>query len=278
MAVTDDSAARILAKCARHCCICRRFRPLHLQVHHIIERHDGGSDDVDNLIAICVTCHSDVHTSTKLTRRFTVSELKMHREAVFELVSSGRLPAGDIEADSMQELSARIVDQLRSLEDKLPALKPEIPSKAMELLLAAVCEAAPIQISRFNQGLMAKVNTRAFNFPDLIGPDAYPPLIEMLLSRGLLKEDDVQLHVTHAGYALVDDIESSEARFTMKKIKCLSCHLHFIICTWYPDRHRAENIICPECGQRSGHFMVGQQQEFGYIFQHVPGHALPLEF
>jgi hypothetical protein len=39
-------------------------------VHHIVEQADGGGDELDNLIPICRTCHSDVHTNTKLTRRF----------------------------------------------------------------------------------------------------------------------------------------------------------------------------------------------------------------
>ena len=41
---------RMMVRCGRRCCICRRFRPTKLQVHHIVERSQGGSDDEDNLI------------------------------------------------------------------------------------------------------------------------------------------------------------------------------------------------------------------------------------
>src|SRR5437868_14047629 len=94
MAIPPNLVAEVLAKCGRHCCICRRFRPTQLQVHHITEKSEGGGDELDNLIAICVSCHSDVHTNTKLSRRFTARELKLHREEVFRLVSEGKLPSG----------------------------------------------------------------------------------------------------------------------------------------------------------------------------------------
>ena len=93
MAIPEAVVADVLVKCARHCCICRRFDPLHLQVHHIEERSKGGSDDSDNLIAICLTCHCDVHTETLFTRRFTVTELKGHRDAIYALVAAGKLPS-----------------------------------------------------------------------------------------------------------------------------------------------------------------------------------------
>jgi len=73
---------------------------MHLQIHHIHELEDGGTDDRDNLIPICVTCHVDVHTQTKLTRRFSRGELKKLRDSVIALVKAGKLPAGpDVEFD-----------------------------------------------------------------------------------------------------------------------------------------------------------------------------------
>ena len=65
----------MMVKCARRCCICRRFRPTKLQVHHIVERSNGGSDDESNLIVVCFSCHSDVHTKVPFSRRFSQGEL-----------------------------------------------------------------------------------------------------------------------------------------------------------------------------------------------------------
>ena len=36
-----------------------------LEVHHIIYRSNGGSDDLDNLITLCEDCHKDIHDGAK---------------------------------------------------------------------------------------------------------------------------------------------------------------------------------------------------------------------
>src|SRR5262245_18191447 len=109
MAIPQSTADDILVKCARHCCVCRRFRPLPLQVHHIHERAQGGSDDADNLIATCISCHAEVHTETKLTRRFTEVELKMHRDEVYRLVAEGKLPFTVNHDQRIDELTATLL-------------------------------------------------------------------------------------------------------------------------------------------------------------------------
>jgi 5-methylcytosine-specific restriction endonuclease McrA len=40
-----------------------------VQVHHLIPKHQGGTDDLDNLITLCERCHRQIH------RRFTVEQL-----------------------------------------------------------------------------------------------------------------------------------------------------------------------------------------------------------
>ena len=61
--------------------------------------------------------------------------------------------------------------------------------------------------------------------------------------------------------------------FTLVKVKCLACGLHFIVCTEYPDQHTIHTLHCPECGQHDGHYLVWQEPGRGFIFQHVPGKA-----
>lgn len=41
-----------------------------IQVHHIIEAEDGGSDDPDNLVAACEACH--VHYSAQQSQKRAV--------------------------------------------------------------------------------------------------------------------------------------------------------------------------------------------------------------
>ena len=42
------------------CAICKKDTD-YLEDHHIIPKSRGGSDDKDNLIKICIGCHSDAH-------------------------------------------------------------------------------------------------------------------------------------------------------------------------------------------------------------------------
>lgn len=87
----EQNAERAMVACARHCCVCRRFRPTALQVHHVDEKAQGGTDDYDNLIPVCLTCHSDVHTRRPFARRFTQNELRQHRDQVYRMVAEGVL-------------------------------------------------------------------------------------------------------------------------------------------------------------------------------------------
>ncbi len=88
-------ADTVLVKCGRHCCLCRRFRPTMLQVHHIEEESKGGSSTEDNAIALCITCHSDVHTKRPFAQRFSKSELLQHRDRVYRMVEDGQLGNDD---------------------------------------------------------------------------------------------------------------------------------------------------------------------------------------
>ena len=41
------------------CALCGDTR--RLQIHHVIPRSEGGSDDPMNLICLCMWCHADAH-------------------------------------------------------------------------------------------------------------------------------------------------------------------------------------------------------------------------
>ena len=56
-------------KANRHFCEVCLTDKYPLQVHHIIEVKDGGSDKVENLSLLCDPCHTIVHRLRNLTRR-----------------------------------------------------------------------------------------------------------------------------------------------------------------------------------------------------------------
>lgn len=207
MAISEKNSAAILARCGRHCCICRRYRPLHLQVHHIIEQADGGTDDEDNLIPACISCHADVHTQTLLTRRFTPAELKLHRDNVYRLVAEGRLPAGRDDDDALATLSAAIIGALRLLPGARQGTRPPLPADAVEILLAAVAENAPILVVRYDGGVAVQAGGKSFGEAfNLRSSARYMHAIKALAAAGLVEGTSETLFVTHEGCLLADDI------------------------------------------------------------------------
>jgi hypothetical protein len=82
--VIDD----LLARTGRMCAVCNRLHGV--QVHHIVPRHEGGSDDALNAIPLCPNCHSEVHAAYapgRTTRIYTAQELRKHLERTIDLAN-----------------------------------------------------------------------------------------------------------------------------------------------------------------------------------------------
>lgn len=271
MAVPPDLASQVLSLCARHCCICRRFRPTQLQVHHIREKNQGGTDELPNLIAICVSCHSDVHSNTLLTRRFTEKELVLHREAVYELVSQGRLPAPEVTSDALAQLSASMIAALRDRTLQSDDSSFPLSIRSLDILLSAAALQKPILVDRMH-GI--SIHVGPYHYIQSTRSPAHSSLPDPLIKLATLKlieGTDDEFFITSAGMVFADDVLAANPSFTMVKAKCLACSMHFSLCTWDPERHDEKTLYCPECGQHQGGFLVWKQRMFGFIFQTVPG-------
>lgn len=78
----------LLAATGRRCCLCGKLH--RVQVHHIVSRYQGGSDDIDNGIPLCPNCHDEVHTGYapgRTTRTYSAAELEQHRERAIGLAT-----------------------------------------------------------------------------------------------------------------------------------------------------------------------------------------------
>jgi len=53
----------IQKKTNNRCCICGTWQ--YLQIHHIIFRSQGGSNNYENLVLLCNTCHYQIHHGLK---------------------------------------------------------------------------------------------------------------------------------------------------------------------------------------------------------------------
>lgn len=58
----ENTKAQVLNRDNYTCQYCKgKHKDEHLEVHHILFRSNGGSDEADNLITLCHTCHTNLH-------------------------------------------------------------------------------------------------------------------------------------------------------------------------------------------------------------------------
>ena len=201
----DKNATELLARCARHCCICRRFRPTKLQVHHILPREDGGTDEPENLIAVCLTCHSDVHTHRPFCRRFTPLEQQIARDEVIRLISNGLLvPAED------EELDLPLIASTASEQNGV-----QFSALAIEILIAASeSEHGDIIFSKHLGGASFNAGTISIHLDYGRGMAKYEAAMQELEDAGLVKSIDGGegcWDLTHRGFCTADELAALAA-------------------------------------------------------------------
>jgi hypothetical protein len=78
-----------LVACGRCCCICHKFCGVKIEVHHIREESEGGSNAADNAIPLCFDCHADMrsydHKHPK-GNKYSEPELRCHRDNWYQKV------------------------------------------------------------------------------------------------------------------------------------------------------------------------------------------------
>jgi 5-methylcytosine-specific restriction endonuclease McrA len=89
MAFAQRVVDNLLARTGRMCAVCNRLHGV--QVHHIVMRSEGGSDDESNAIPLCPNCHDEVHAQHapgRTTRVYTENELRQHLHRTVDLAAS----------------------------------------------------------------------------------------------------------------------------------------------------------------------------------------------
>jgi hypothetical protein len=212
VSIPDHLVNQILVKSGRRCCICRRFRPTRIQVHHIIARSEGGPDDPGNLMPICMSCHTDVHSRVPFARRFSPDELRAHRDELFRLVADGKLPTGSEDSPGpLQVFNGRVLD----------TAFPDLPGLTAEaaLIVVAAAESLDGLVTIKNLGRIAHVQGGSVSFTNAESSHRecakYRAAVELLLSLGLIRRighRDEIFELTDLGYAVADDIQVSGTR------------------------------------------------------------------
>lgn len=115
MGFPSDIAEKALLDSGRHCCLCHRFCGTKIELHHIVQKADGGQDTYENCIPLCFDCHAEVkayNPKHPKGRKFTGSELKGHRDRWYEKV---KVNAGVVVNSNYLELDRKLFDEIRKI-------------------------------------------------------------------------------------------------------------------------------------------------------------------
>ena len=100
MGFSRANREKALVLAARRCCVCRQFKGVGVEVHHITPLAHGGKNSLDNAIVLCFDCHCAAGhynpTHPKGTK-FSPGELRKHRDDWFQRVRDAGVNAPEPE-------------------------------------------------------------------------------------------------------------------------------------------------------------------------------------
>ena len=112
----------LLFKSGRRCCLCWEYRGTHIEVHHIVPKAEGGTNEESNGIPLCFDCHADVpayNPKHPKGTKFTAEELRQHRNRLFQHIER----SGPLVLDLITRESFTVSDAAFSQNDPLGKIK-----------------------------------------------------------------------------------------------------------------------------------------------------------
>ena len=88
--IDSQTVFELLHKCRRTCCVCRKPNQPFI-IHHIIPWAESHSHDIENLVVLCLSCHSEAHTKRELAQNLTRDQLRHHKAQWQRTVESSDL-------------------------------------------------------------------------------------------------------------------------------------------------------------------------------------------
>lgn len=89
MSFPEKVKEKALIACGRGCCLCHKIKGLKIELHHIVQKSEGGQDTFDNCIPLCFDCHADMrsydHNHPKGIK-YTKPELRTRRDDWYLIV------------------------------------------------------------------------------------------------------------------------------------------------------------------------------------------------
>jgi hypothetical protein len=118
MAITKAVRDQLLVGARHRCTICSEKC---FEIHHIIERAEGGSDELENLIVLCPNCHQHrYHRSGEFTRE----QLRLYKQKLRE----------------QNEIERRVLQNLEEIRQNLATVPPEESERKLKAELQEAAE------------------------------------------------------------------------------------------------------------------------------------------
>ena len=134
MPFSPEVKTQMFIRCDRLCCLCRKRCGTNIEAAHIIDEHEGGSNEEENGIPVCLDCHQEIgayNAKHPKGNKFRPEELRARRDRVYKLVESGQIHAFLASKDNLGHTKQLGKDARKSAWGRTPE-NAAIPAKAVE--------------------------------------------------------------------------------------------------------------------------------------------------
>lgn len=102
---------RVLIESKRFCALCEHQKGVKIEIHHIVQKSKGGSDDFENLIPLCFDCHSEVKSYNPehpKGNKFSEKELRERLLKFYKRVANNEIPSESPQKAPLDHSSSRL--------------------------------------------------------------------------------------------------------------------------------------------------------------------------
>ncbi|HEX6749068.1 MAG TPA: HNH endonuclease [Longimicrobium sp.] len=191
MARNDNQIPRRTAKlvfqqCDSRCAFCGDQEISVLDIHHIIPRRDGGSNDLENLLVACKNCHARVETGeisadqVNRRKRILVSGLRLHGGSGSSTIQinapvTSSIVAQNVHLHSPKKASVRVAPAPGTI-----GARPEMKNYVDHLITryhkmreadASYGRTAPLKYGLIHVSIQRKFGAKTFFLPESLFED-----------------------------------------------------------------------------------------------------------
>ena len=154
MGFSKANREKAMVLAARRCCVCRRFKGVGVEVHHITPLARGGKNSLDNAIVLCFDCHCAAgHYNPRHPRgtKFNPGELRKHRDDWFQRVRDSGVNAPEPEEFSRYYSRHLLCTDTDAARDLLDMDREQIPFRYDYVLSNRVLDFMAPSLGRASQ-------------------------------------------------------------------------------------------------------------------------------